>query len=122
MRRAATFVLAAAATLAIGSFVACGNSNNTALPGPLDASNDSLAPNDGGGDAKPTGDGGEGGAGEGGTGCGSDKAGTARSPFTCCVMGLIDNHTNATDVPDPAFCNNLTDNPADPAQFDKYFP
>jgi hypothetical protein len=122
MRTAATLFVAAAAALALGALAACGNGDNTTLPGPSDASHDSPVVNDAGGDAKPSGDAGEGGTGEGGAGCGSDKAGTARAPFTCCVMGLIDNHTNGTDTPDPAFCNGLSDDPNDPAQFDKYFP
>jgi len=122
MRTAATLFVAAAAALALGSLAACSNDNGTTpLPGP-DASHDAPVGNDGGTDAKPTGDAGEAGPGEGGTGCGADKAGTARSPFTCCVMGLIDNHTNGTDTPDPSFCNGLAGDPKDPAQFDKYFP
>jgi hypothetical protein len=128
---ATTLLLAAAAALAIGPLAACGGDDNAALPGSPDASHDSpVTPADGGGDAKPASDGGvaggEGGVGgdggEGGAGCGSDKSGTARAPFTCCVMGLVDGHTTSTDLPDPAFCNNLADDPADPAQFDKYFP
>lgn len=122
MRTAITLALAAAAALATGGLVACSSNDNTPLPGGPDASHDApVTPTDGGGDAKPSGDGGDAG-GEGGATCGSDKAGTARSPFTCCVMGLIDNHSTAKDLPDPGFCNNLADNPSDPAQFDKYFP
>jgi hypothetical protein len=123
MNKAPTLLLVGAALLSGAWLLACGNSN-TALPGPKDAStSDSPAGHpDGGGQDAPSGnDGGGDAAGDGGASCGTDEAGVALSPFTCCVMGLIDQHTNNTDTPDPGFCNNLQDNESDPGQFAKYF-
>jgi hypothetical protein len=119
MRKSLTFLLASAAALGTALVVACGNNNNNVPPPSPEGGADSAVQHDAGTSDAPH----EGGAGEAeaGTGCGTDDAGIARAPFTCCVMGLIDNHTNGTDPPDPSFCNGLTDNPADPAQFDKYF-
>jgi hypothetical protein len=121
MRKASTVLLVATATLAGGWLVACGSSHNSGAPGP-DASNDApIVSSDGASqDAPVTADAGDAGDGSA-TSCGVDEAGITLSPFTCCVMGLIDNDTNATASPSPTFCNNLTDNTSDPGQFGKYF-
>lgn len=95
------FLFACATVVAAaGALAACGGDDNAVHPG-TDGGVDAIAPNDGappadGGDAAPPGDGGDGGDG-------------GPCDFNQFVTGLIQNHTNNTDLPSTDLGQNCVD-------------